>query len=95
MDVMAAWMEGSKSSATSALYRCELGKVQWEASDIPGQFERSTTYTDNQILVEWRTERNPLDIILIAEQSFRRFVEPLGNVIDRVGRSVSGALEFF
>lgn len=67
--------------------------MEWR-SDKPCELERPTANTDGEILVEWGAKGNPLDIILVTEESFGGFVESFGNVIDRVGRSVSGVLEF-
>lgn len=52
MDVIAACMDGSNSSAISALDFCELGNEQWEESDKPGELERSIAYTHGQVLVK-------------------------------------------
>lgn len=66
----------------------------WEASVIPAELERSASDTDSRVLVKWRTKWDPLGIILIAKESFRGLVKSFGNVVDRVGASISGAPEF-
>lgn len=95
-------IDGSNSAATSALHithptfniqhsiLLSIGKQ----INSPSQLELSPTYTNRHIPIKGRAEGYKLQFLSITEQPLGGLVEPLRDVVERVGGAVFRRLEF-
>ena len=84
-------MDGSNNAATSSLKRAVLdGCEHGDEICLPGQFQLTTSDADIHVFVQRRTKRDELKLLVVPEEPFRGLVEALCDMIQRVGRTISG-----
>ena len=95
MELTAASIDGSKSSATSALH----GYLAWckkhRMRISPCQLQLALTDTGSKVFIKRRAKLHILRLFLVTEQTFSRLVEALGDMFESVRSTVFRSTKFF
>ena len=86
MEVTAASIDGSNNAATSSLNGAVLDGCGLEKDEIilPRQFQLTTPDAHGHVLVEWRSERHELKLLVIPEEPLCCLVKALRDMIQGV-----------
>ena len=91
MELKAASIDGSKSSATSALDPTLIKAFQVARDSYsPCQLQLTLTDTDTEVLIKRRTELNILGLLQVAKQTLSRFIKALGDMFQGVLGTIFG-----
>jgi hypothetical protein len=95
MELIAASIDGSKSSATSALH----GYLAWckkhRMRISPRQLQLALTDTSSKVFIKRGAKLHVLWLFLVTEQTFSCLVEALGDMFESVRSTVFGSTKFF